>query len=98
MPSGAIEFYADADDAKAALQSAQAANADLRLELEAVPLGKAFSVTQGLMGLRTPVPTKLIFSAAAVGADFQPEAATIVARALAVSPLSEHRASPDRLR
>jgi len=70
MPkSGAIEFYADAGDALEALQAAQAAaGGGVALELEAVPLGKAFSVAQGLMGLTTPVPTKLYFSRAVVAA------------------------------
>jgi len=66
--SGAIEFYADAADATEALQVAQSANPEAHLELEAVPLGKAFAVTQGLMGVSTPIPTKLLFSKATVAA------------------------------
>jgi len=68
--SGNIDFFLDANDARAALQAAQAAHSDasVALDLEAVPLGKAFSVTQGLMGLRTPVPCKLHFCKATVAA------------------------------
>jgi len=91
MPSGAIEFYADAADAQAALQEAQAAaKPGVRLELEGVPLGKAFAVTQGLMGMATPVPTKLYFaksSVAEVGEAGVPEAMREDMRATGPFPL-----------
>lgn len=66
MPNSLIEFYADSADAKAALERAKKSNPKKRLELEAVPLGKAFALTQGVNGMSTAVPTRLLFSSTAV--------------------------------
>jgi len=68
MPNGKIEFYADAEEAKAALSRARQANPKKSLTLESVPLGKAFSLVQGVMGMSTTVPTQLLFSSAIVEA------------------------------
>lgn len=50
--SGQLELFAAAEDARAALAAERLANPDALLELEVVPLGKAFSFTQGLLGLQ----------------------------------------------
>ena len=61
-PAGKLTFYADADDAKAALSELQALLPHAKLRLETIPLGRAFALTQGLMGLRSPVPCQIQFS------------------------------------
>ena len=63
---GTLDFFADADDARAALAAAREANPTLPLELEAAPLGRAFSIVQGLFGIRAPMRSALHFSKAVV--------------------------------
>lgn len=75
-PSGAVTFYVDSEDAKADLEALKAADSTLRLSLDFCALGRAFALTQGLMGLRAPGPTRLQFSrklVAAVGDQGVPE-------------------------
>ena len=66
---GVLTFYTDAEDAKEALEELQAKQPEAALRLELVPLGRAFAVTQGLMGLAAPIPTRLQFSRAVVAAE-----------------------------
>ena len=65
-PSGAVTFYTEAADAKADLEELKAADPAAQVALDFTPLGRAFALTQGLMGLKTPGPTKLQFSRANV--------------------------------
>ena len=65
-PSGCVTFYMDAEDAKADLAALQAANSELKAALDFTPLGRAFALTQGIGGLKTPGPTKIEFSRALV--------------------------------
>jgi hypothetical protein len=67
--SGEIYFYADAADATAALDELKRSEPDARLRLELVPLGRAFALVQGLMGLKAPSPTRLHFSRSTVAAE-----------------------------
>ena len=61
-PNGAITFYTDAADAKADLAELQAAQPEMNFTLDYTPLGRAFALTQGLMQLSLPGPSKLQFS------------------------------------
>lgn len=61
-PDGAVTFYLDAADAKADLAALKAANPEARVTLDFTALGRAFALTQGLMGLRAPGPTRIQFS------------------------------------
>lgn len=65
-PSGIVTFYTDATDAKKDMVQLMAADAAPKLMLDFTPLGRAFAVSQGLMRLKTPVPTKIQFSRAMV--------------------------------
>lgn len=67
-PNGAITFYLDAEDVEADLAAMKTAEPSLQLGLDFAPLGRAFALMQGLMGLRAPGPTKLEFSRAVVKA------------------------------
>jgi hypothetical protein len=65
-PDGFIVFYADAADAEAALAEMTKLHSEGMLRLETIPLGRAFALTQGLMGLKAPMPTRIQFSQAIV--------------------------------
>lgn len=71
--NGSLAFYTDAQDARAALAEVEALHetkgAKTTLRIDVVPLGRAFAITQGLMGLKTPLPAKLVFSKAVVGVE-----------------------------
>ena len=58
---GAVTFYLDAADAQAALEALKAEQPDARLSLDYTALGRAFALTQGLMGLRAAGPARLQF-------------------------------------
>ena len=71
---GTLAFFTDPQDAKVALAELKAkyeANGVEKalLDIEIVPLGRAFAITQGLMGLKSPVPAKLVFSKAIVAVE-----------------------------
>jgi len=68
---GTLTFYTDERDARAALKEVQALKPESAkaLKLELVPLGRAFAVTQGLMGLKAPLPTRLRFSRSVVAVE-----------------------------
>ena len=68
---GMLAFFTDPQDAKVALAELKVkyeANGveKATLDIEIVPLGRAFAITQGLMGLKSPMPAKLVFSKAIV--------------------------------
>ena len=63
---GKLLFFTDAEDAKAELQRLQAADKNAQLCLDSTPLGRAFALTQGLMGLTSPIPAQLRFSSEVV--------------------------------
>jgi hypothetical protein len=63
-PSGAITFYLDPEDVQADLAALKAAHPETKLGLAFAPLGRAFALMQGLLGLRAPGPTKIEFSRA----------------------------------
>ena len=66
-PNGEVTFYLDAVDAKKDMVQLMAANpSGPKLVLDYTPLGRAFALSQGLMGLKTPVPTKIQFSRAVI--------------------------------
>ena len=67
--SGAVTFFADAADAEAAFEELRRGDPEARLRLELVPLGRAFALTQGLMGLRAPMTSRLQFSQSVVEAE-----------------------------
>jgi len=71
---GALAFFTDPQDAKTALaeQKVQYETKGVEkatLDIEIVPLGRAFAITQGLMGLKSPLPAKLVFSTAIVSVE-----------------------------
>lgn len=66
---GHLVFYVDARDAQAALAALKTAHPEAKLALDHVPLGRAFALTQGLMGLRTPAPSRIQFSQSVVEAE-----------------------------
>ena len=56
---GKLHFFVSHEDAQAAMDGALKVTPDAKLRLELVPLGRAFALTQGLMGLDSPVPCRL---------------------------------------
>jgi len=66
---GEIVFYTDAADATADLEELKSAEPGAKLRLEVVPLGRAFALVQGLMGLQSPIPARLCFSRSIVSAE-----------------------------
>ena len=67
--NGYLAFFTDPQDAKVALsdlkvQYEKNGVEKATLDIEIVPLGRAFAITQGLMGLKSPMPAKLVFSRA----------------------------------
>ena len=67
---GVVTFYLDQEDVKADFEAMKAADPEAKLSLDFVPLGRAFALTQGIMGLKAPGPTRLQFkrsTAAEVG-------------------------------
>ena len=65
-PNGAVTFYMDSADAKADFEALKAADPKAPISLDFAPLGRAFALTQGLMGLKTPGPCVIQFSRAIV--------------------------------
>lgn len=61
-PNGDVNFYLDAEDVQADMRKLQEADSTLRLGVDHTPLGRAFALTQGLMGLQCPARTRLLFS------------------------------------
>ena len=68
-PDGALTFYADASDAEADLAELRALEPSAQLGLSHTSLGRAFALTQGLMGLKAPTNTRLQFSREVVAAE-----------------------------
>jgi len=66
---GVVTFYAGADDVQAELEKLKQAEPSARLGLDHLPLGRAFAISQGLMGVKAPGPTRLLFSRAVVEAE-----------------------------
>ena len=77
---GHLVFYVDARDAQAALAALKTAHPEAKLALDHVPLGRAFALTQGLMGLRTPAPSRIQFSQSVVEAEGDKESPRSSAR------------------
>ena len=72
--SGHIVFYTDAADAKADLEELKAQRSEeaaSKLGLDHTPLGRAFALTQGLMGLNAPAQCRLQFSRAVAASEGQ---------------------------
>ena len=66
---GKLHFFVSQEDAQAAMNGALRVTPDAKLRLELVSLGRAFALTQGLMGLDSPVPCRLHFPRAVVKAE-----------------------------
>jgi len=59
---GSVTFYTDAADVNADLAELKAAHPDAKLGVDFTPLGRAFALSQGLMGLKPPCPMRIQFS------------------------------------
>jgi hypothetical protein len=97
--SGEIRFFTDGADATAAVDELKRSEPDAKLRLELVPLGRAFALVQGLMGLKAPSPARLHFARSTVAAEGEagvPENLRDRMRAAGPFPLfyAEHIGSP----
>ena len=66
---GELQFYVDAGDAQADLAALQKENPEAKLGIGHAPLGRAFALTQGLMGLKADAPSRLQFPRSACTAE-----------------------------
>lgn len=69
LDDGFIVFFVDAADAQAALVELQKAHPDFKLGIDHAPLGRAFALSQGLMGLKMPAPSRIQFAKGVVAAE-----------------------------
>ena len=58
---GELQFYVDSGDAQADLAALQKEHPDAKIGISHAPLGRAFALTQGLMGLKADAPSRLQF-------------------------------------